>query len=639
MEHSQNKQLEKESNVELIVDDATVSTHSAESAGSNAPSTGSMDSNSAEPEEIDLGDRYTVVSKLGEGASAAVYKVLDKELGKTFAAKVMRKENVPDELARRRFALEAEAASNLTHANLVAIYSHGETSDNAPFLVMDCLDGKTLSQTLKLDGAMDSNRAIEVGVQACEALVHMHMKGVVHRDLKPSNMFLSTDENGMDAVKIVDFGIAKMQYGAEERTQLTQTGEVFGSPLYMSPEQCRGEQLDCRSDIYSLGCVLYELVSGVSPFAAPNPIKSILKHVTGVVPPFKETAPGRNIPKGLQSVIFKCLKTDPQDRYQIVEELLNDLKTLRDSGKVEAAQSEVYASKLRRVTAMMLDAGIITLLTAGVSCALGLFQSSPGFWMFTAGMASAITVFLGPVGAIYITWSLASYQHSELPIMIFATLAMFVVHWLYYALFESSELKGTPGKLALGLAVVDDNGKRLPFRKASMRFLSRAYLMSLGPLVIRLRTLQLPYLKRIWHVWVEMFRNIDHPATDDWNHCYVVNSSMLNNPYVPNLAQKFKQEKLDLTDIHVRMKEIKNHFFGKAWMMLWTFGLAAVYTWLTIDGKEQTSVQVLILIWVAVIYCNFAMTYPAIVLYRRLNVQKKELIESRKKRIQAGISE
>lgn len=580
---------------------------------------------------VDLGCRYSVQEKLGEGASAEVYKVIDKVLGKTFAAKVMRTELLPDEVARRRFAQEAEAASALTHANLVAIYGHGETASNAPFLVMDCLDGKTLSQTLKSGGAFDAERAIDVGIQACEALVHMHMKSIVHRDLKPSNMFLTKDENNYDVLKIVDFGIAKLQYSAAERTQLTQTGEVFGSPLYMSPEQCRGESLDCRSDIYSLGCVLYELVSGVSPFAAPNPIKTILKHVSGAVPPFKNSAPDKHIPEGLQSVIFKCLKTEPQDRYQIVEELLNDLKTLRDSGKVKADVREVYASKWRRTTAFVLDGAILSLLSMGILWVAGTSFSTT-LMAFLGSMFAFSSALLGPLGGLMIGWTLiGNPKMIALFPAVWSLVLLMVLGWLYYAGCEASRYKATPGKLAMGLAVVDEHGKRISFLRATKRYVSRANLLTLAPLETRLRVMSLPFWKRFVFTWRETFRNIDHPPTDDWNKCYVVNASMLDNPYIPQLSRKFKQEKLDLTEIHRRVKEFRSHLIAG----LFYFGLSVLImstvTWQFISGETPSLTHAMIcMLWITVLYYNFAMNYPTLGLYLRVRSQKKKLLEERK---------
>ncbi len=278
-----------------------------------------------------LGDRYEVQSLLGQGGMGAVYKVHDKELQKTFAIKVLNSNLVEDKNSLKRFEQEAQAARGLTSPNLVAVYDYGMGKRGSPYIVMDYLDGTSLDTVLANGGYLDVPRAEDIFVQICEAIVHAHSKSVVHRDIKPSNIMLTKGINGGDFVKLVDFGIAKVLPSQQKATQnLTQTGDIFGSPLYMSPEQCLGNKMDNRSDIYAFGCVMYEALTGVAPFAAENPIKTILKHLNEQPKSFSRLSHDYKIPSELESIIMRCLEKDPDSRYRTADELLKDLQSVRD---------------------------------------------------------------------------------------------------------------------------------------------------------------------------------------------------------------------------------------------------------------------------------------------------------------------
>jgi len=313
-------------------------------SSSNAPQPSSTDhvdvqavrSSAANHAEFpDLGDRYEVLNKVGQGGMGAVYKVKDKALDKEFAVKVMNSNLVQDKVSVKRFEQEAQAASSLTHANLAAVYGFGVSKAGSPYLVMDYLDGQTLEQTLKQEGFLDVSRALDIFIQAAEAIADAHMKGVIHRDIKPSNIILEKRE-GIDFVKIVDFGIAKVLPSQQKAYEnLTQTGDIFGSPLYMSPEQCQGNMQDRRSDIYSLGCVMYEALTGVQPYAAENPIKIILKHIHEDPQPINTLKNDYKIPADLDKAILHCLEREPDDRYQSTDELVRDLRKIRDGFKIQ----------------------------------------------------------------------------------------------------------------------------------------------------------------------------------------------------------------------------------------------------------------------------------------------------------------
>lgn len=309
----------------------------------------SNDLDSASSVATNLGDRYEVQSLLGRGGMGAVYKCRDKELQKTFAIKVLNANLVEDKSSVKRFEQEAQAASGLTSPNLVAVYDYGMGKTGSPYIVMDYLDGTSLDTILKNEGYLDCPRSIDIFIQICDALTHAHTKDVIHRDVKPSNIMItqSTSSGAGDFVKLVDFGIAKVLPSQQTANQnLTQTGDIFGSPLYMSPEQCLGNKLDARSDIYALGCVMYETLTGHPPFEASNPIKIILKHVNDLPTPISKLSHDFKVPKDLETIVMRCLEKEPQNRYQSAEELARDLQRVRD-GKAIAKKAATEEEKKR----------------------------------------------------------------------------------------------------------------------------------------------------------------------------------------------------------------------------------------------------------------------------------------------------
>ncbi len=190
---------------------------------------------------VDLGDQYEVIEPIGHGGMGTVYRVKDTLLDKEFAIKILRNDLAADVSAVKRFEQEAKFVSELTHENVLTVYRIDRTTSGAPFIVMDYLEGESLSQLLQREKTLEPSRVAKISGQICSALAHAHMKGLIHRDLKPSNVMLNKNDAGMDIVKVLDFGIAKIMPSANRETQnLTQTGELFGTPLYLSPEQCLG---------------------------------------------------------------------------------------------------------------------------------------------------------------------------------------------------------------------------------------------------------------------------------------------------------------------------------------------------------------------------------------------------------------
>jgi len=275
-----------------------------------------------------LADRYQIVSVIGEGGMGVVYKARHMLMDRTVAIKTLHAHLASDEQTLRRFQREAKAASGLEHPNLITVYDFGVTPKGQPYLVLSYLQGTRLADVLDRDGHLPIERAVNIFIQACDGLAHAHSRGVIHRDLKPTNIMLIDNEERHELVKIVDFGIAKVLASGEAETQeLTRTGEVFGSPLYMSPEQCQALLLDARSDIYSLGCVLYEALSGQLPFCGDNVYETMGKHVNESPRPFREVCPELEIPEEIEAVVFATMEKEPNKRLQSMSSFKEGLQS------------------------------------------------------------------------------------------------------------------------------------------------------------------------------------------------------------------------------------------------------------------------------------------------------------------------
>jgi len=271
-------------------------------------------------------DRYDILSILGEGGMSIVYKARHRLMNRMVAIKLLRGSMIGDEQGLERFKQEARAVSLLTHPNIIAVHDFGIIDEVQAYLVMDYLDGTNLALLVEKEGALPVERAVRIFRQVCEGLEHAHNKGIIHRDLKPSNLCLIKGKEGSEVVKIVDFGLAKMvKRDTADSLQLTQSGQVWGSPLFMSPEQCLAKPLDARSDIYSLGCVMYYTLTGVHAIEGVTAYDTISKHVNERPKEFKEVAPQIAVDKNIEAVVFRCLEKEPDDRYQSASEILADL--------------------------------------------------------------------------------------------------------------------------------------------------------------------------------------------------------------------------------------------------------------------------------------------------------------------------
>lgn len=281
---------------------------------------------------VELG-QYRVDDVLGGGGMGVVFRAYQETVDRHVALKLLPPELASDETNILRLEREAKALAKLNHPNVVTTFDFGLTPSGQAYLVMELVAGKSLKEVLDDVGVLDPDRALRIFIQIAEAMRFAHVQGIVHRDLKPHNVMLSTVPMP-DFVKVLDFGIVKV---AQESQQLTQIGEVMGSPLYMSPEQCTGKAVDLRTDIYSLGVLMYQSLTGKFPFQGINLPDTVQKKCKDPIPTFEETAPELVFPNGLEDIVRRTLHVDPAKRYQTMAHLKEALELLLQTIAADSA--------------------------------------------------------------------------------------------------------------------------------------------------------------------------------------------------------------------------------------------------------------------------------------------------------------
>src|SRR5919108_1811467 len=256
------------------------------------------------------GGRYRVEDVLGRGGMASVYRARDEELGRPVAVKVLAEHLADTPGFRDRFLREARLAAKLSHPNIVQVFDVGE-DEGRPFIVMECVEGSTLADELKQRGPLDPAEVVDLALQVCGGLEHAHAAGLVHRDIKPQNLLLRPD----GTVKIADFGIAR----AAQATRLTQIGSILGTAAYLAPEQALGEEVTASADIYSLGCVLYELLAGRTPYVFETLPELVVKQREEPITPISELRP--DVPPEVEAAVMHCLARGPDYRPASAAEL------------------------------------------------------------------------------------------------------------------------------------------------------------------------------------------------------------------------------------------------------------------------------------------------------------------------------
>ncbi len=298
-----------------------------------------------------IGEHYLIESIIGEGGISVVYKAMHTLLGTTVALKFLLPGTELNGNALMRFQREAQSMAELNHQSIANIKEFG-IHQAIPYLVIEFVEGENLADIIAANGKLEPRLALSLLQQIVEALSYAHEHKIVHRDLKPSNIMVRKNKDGSQTAKIIDFGIAKSIEGDEQRN-LTKTGDVFGTPAYMSPEQCQGAKADYRSDIYSVGCIAYEMFSGKAPFTGTRPLEVIMKHVNAKHKSLKQ----KGDLNGLNKVLDAALAKEPKNRYQTCNELLADLKLLAEGkdpvGKRSASKHISFVKIMMSMTALL----------------------------------------------------------------------------------------------------------------------------------------------------------------------------------------------------------------------------------------------------------------------------------------------
>ena len=279
-----------------------------------------------------LDDRYEQLELIGSGGMSVVYKSLDRKLNRYDAIKILKDDLIADDESRERFLAESRAIAMLSHPNIVSIYDVGhsdDVGDAIEYIVMELIDGITLKQYIKKRGQLNWKESLHFSAQIAKALAHAHEKGIIHRDIKPQNIMLLKD----GTIKVADFGIAALQ------NSMGDSDEALGSVHYMAPEQSKGAAADARSDIYSLGVVMYEMLTGQYPYTGETPEEIAIKHINGN--PVRPRKLNKSIPVRLEKIILKAMSSDLQTRYQTAEEMVQDLEHFRKEQVTEEMKSSI----------------------------------------------------------------------------------------------------------------------------------------------------------------------------------------------------------------------------------------------------------------------------------------------------------
>lgn len=323
-----------------------------------------------------LAGNYEIQEVIGHGGMGVVYKARHALMDRIVAIKMLQAQLISDSMSVKRFQQESQSASRISHPNVITVYDFGISPSGQPFIVMDYLQGISLADVIKEEGQIGVERAIKILSQACDALDHAHKQGVLHRDVKPTNFVLINYDEEKDFVKVVDFGVAKLMNATPEGQRLTQAGEVCGSPVYMSPEQCTGGELDQRSDIYSMGIVIYETLTGKLPILGKTMVDTMSKHISEMPPSFAQARPDLYIPERLEQVVFRALAKDPNDRHQTMDELRIELEhaiprpgksqVLRSTPSDQRSPTELISNVVKGLPMKVWAAALAVVVVSGI---------------------------------------------------------------------------------------------------------------------------------------------------------------------------------------------------------------------------------------------------------------------------------
>lgn len=289
--------------------------------------------------------RYQLEAEIGHGSMATVFRATHLTMQQTVAVKVLTELSPGDDSQVGRFTTEVRACSRLKHPNTIRVFDFGRSEEGFLYLAMEFLEGEPLGRLLAREGPLPTARAAGIARQAAKSLGEAHRVGLVHRDLKPDNLFLTEVFGERDFVKVLDFGVAKVLENPSGDEPMTQAGVVLGTPLYLSPEQALGRDLDGRTDLYALGAMLYEMLTGRPPFRAPSPIAVVMKHIHDAVPPFSVANPAVEVPPALETLVLKMLAKDREDRPASAEAFLEALDAALDGAPPPARKEGMAPTK------------------------------------------------------------------------------------------------------------------------------------------------------------------------------------------------------------------------------------------------------------------------------------------------------
>lgn len=312
-----------------------------------------------------LSDRFEVRDLLGEGAMGVVYRGHDREGDRPVAIKLLKRQLVQSKEFVSRFKREARAASRFRHDAAVKVFATGETEDRLPWIAMELVEGRSLKEMVAAEAPLASGRACNLALQLLDALGAAHRVGIVHRDMKPDNIRVVIDADGIERPKILDFGVAKFvrgDIGDVSGGLKTKTGVVLGTPKYMAPEQIRGEALDGRADVYAVGAMLHELLTGRPPFEADDVFGFVAMHLKQDVVPIGERFPDLDVPSEVDAIVLRMLRKDPKERPDDAASLARELEAFR----VEDPQAALKTAALRRGRTVVAAAGVVGAVAAAV---------------------------------------------------------------------------------------------------------------------------------------------------------------------------------------------------------------------------------------------------------------------------------
>lgn len=323
-----------------------------------------------------ISPRYKVMQLLGEGGMGRVYKIHDVTLNREVAIKVLIGQYTNQDLPR--FQREAKAMSRLKHPNLIDVYDFGITDEGSAYLVMELAPGKMLSEILRQRGHLSVDETIKVSLAIADGVFHAHNKKVVHRDLKPSNI-LVLDDQDLSQIKVFDFGISKT-LDESDKGSLTRPGAMIGTPLYMSPEQARGDSVDQRSDLYSLGCIMYACLSGKPPFKGDTALDTIKMHIEEQ-PKSLSSNQSLSVPNSIDSIVMKLLEKKPQDRYQSMAQLTEALVHASTEPSIKKNPNVVHIRKQQSAKETLSVLSLVALGLVLLFPASGIYNASQPFFL------------------------------------------------------------------------------------------------------------------------------------------------------------------------------------------------------------------------------------------------------------------